>query len=478
MMNLKVVQKSDIMTQNLAETICLWSYSSDMSIISEEGAVTHISRHILALHSQYVRNILMEYSMAGNMAGINIAISVPATEAAIKRVIKIITTGGDETNNANDRDETINTAKLLGINIDSLVAEEKKSRKVFLNVKNEVSEFNFDTQDEEAVKKEKLEDTEETSTAKVVNFKDVLSRPFICNKCTATFTRKDHLKRHTDRRHEEKSLYPKCDGCSKTFETLEYLQKHINICSHKDFESESLIIDSQSKKMKGLSNILFGKVISEVWACKKCYNVFESKQSKEEHFKTCAVSQKESFWNAETKKYRCPFCEKVLKTQHVVWFAGHMKECHTTGGIKKKFKPVFACEVCGKEFKLKSTLKMHKVVHSTERPFQCDICDKSYKVSVDLTYHMKKHDDTFEYSCEICAKQFKCKKVLRSHLKSHLSEAEKTHICTECGYKFGRKEHLRNHIQTHSIIPNFFCDVCGAGFKTKEQNRQHTKKHH
>ena len=91
---------------------------------------------------------------------------------------------------------------------------------------------------------------------------------------------------------------------------------------------------------------------------------------------------------------------------------------------------------------------------------------------------MKKHDDTFEYSCEICAKQFKCKKVLRSHLKSHLSEAEKTHICTECGYKFGRKEHLRNHIQTHSIIPNFFCDVCGAGFKTKEQNRQHTKKHH
>lgn len=147
-----------------------------MSIISEEGVATDISRHILVMHSQYVRNILMEYSMAGNMAGINIAISVPASEAAIKRVIKIITTGGDEINNVDHVDETINTAKLLGINIASLVTEQKKSKKVSINVKDEVSEFNFDTQVEENVKTEKIE---ETSTTKAVNFKDVLSRPYL-----------------------------------------------------------------------------------------------------------------------------------------------------------------------------------------------------------------------------------------------------------------------------------------------------------
>ena len=449
-----------------------------MSIISEEGAVTNISRHILALHSQYVRNILMEYSMAGNMAGINIAISVPASEAAIKRVIKIITTGGDETNNANDVDETINTAKLLGINIDSLVAEEKKSKEETVDVKYEVSEFDFDTHEVKPVNIGKMEIDDDKSTTKVVNFKAVLSKPFMCEKCNATFTRKDHLKRHNDRSHEGKGLMSKCDGCSNSFDSLDNLQRHISICSHKDYKSEFLTIESQSNKMQKLSNILFGKTVSEIWACKKCYNVFENKPSQQEHIQTCEVTEKESFWNAENKNYRCPFCEKVLRTQHVVWFAGHLQECHTTGGIEKKCKPIFSCEICGKEFKLKSSLKVHQLIHSSERPFKCNICDKSYKISIELKNHMKKHNDAFEYSCEFCAKQFKCKKILRYHLLSHVSEEKKAHTCTECGYKFARKEHLKNHVLTHSESPNFFCDECGAGFKTKEQNRQHIKKHH
>ena len=36
------------------------------------------------------------------------------------------------------------------------------------------------------------------------------------------------------------------------------------------------------------------------------------------------------------------------------------------------------CKECEKEFKEKSNLRQHMIVHSAEKPFQCDICDKSF----------------------------------------------------------------------------------------------------
>ena len=119
------------------------------------------------------------------------------------------------------------------------------------------------------------------------------------------------------------------------------------LCSHADFNSESLLIDPLNRKMKNLSNELLGKLVDEIWACKKCYDVFETNDSLEDHRILCTVLAKDSSWNELTKKYTCPVCEKVLKTKHVVWFSRHLKECHK-GGIKKKQKKTFSCDLCEK----------------------------------------------------------------------------------------------------------------------------------
>ena len=144
-----------------------------------------------------------------------------------------------------------------------------------------------------------------------------------------------------------------------------------------------------------------------------------------------------------------------------------------------KDKVVFSCNECEKEYTIKASLKVHKrYVHSSERSFKCTACPKAYKSNVELRDHERTHTDIYDFSCDICAKQFQFRKTLKVHMSTHLTDEEKTHICTMCGYKFGRIQHLKNHMQTHSLNPNFYCDECGAGFKTKEQSRQHSKKHH
>lgn len=37
----------------------------------------------------------------------------------------------------------------------------------------------------------------------------------------------------------------------------------------------------------------------------------------------------------------------------------------------------YACNECGRRFRLKCTLTAHRTIHSTERPFECWMCHRS-----------------------------------------------------------------------------------------------------
>merc|ERR1719318_1852883 len=137
---MKVTQKLQTLRENLLSTVHLWgSGNRDLVIISQEGCVIHANKNILALHSKHVRSML-EYSL--EIPGVIIGISVPASSTSIKNVLKLIECGFEISNNVFEIDETINTAKLLGIKMESLVAEN-------VAVKEELFGFDFNpVQDE------------------------------------------------------------------------------------------------------------------------------------------------------------------------------------------------------------------------------------------------------------------------------------------------------------------------------------------
>ncbi|KAG9343938.1 hypothetical protein JZ751_013326 [Albula glossodonta] len=82
----------------------------------------------------------------------------------------------------------------------------------------------------------------------------------------------------------------------------------------------------------------------------------------------------------------------------------------------------FICETCGKSFKRKNHLEVHRRTHTGETPLQCEICGYQCRQRASLNWHMKKHtpEAQYNFTCEHCGKRFEKLDSVKFHkLKSH-----------------------------------------------------------
>lgn len=83
---------------------------------------------------------------------------------------------------------------------------------------------------------------------------------------------------------------------------------------------------------------------------------------------------------------------------------------------------LFTCEVCGKSFKQKGTLKTHMIVHQKERPFGCGYCKKRFKLKSHLKEHERIHTGEKPFSCPVCRMCFTRSNPMKIHLRNHHQE--------------------------------------------------------
>ncbi|XP_075159001.1 uncharacterized protein LOC142232169 [Haematobia irritans] len=164
----------------------------------------------------------------------------------------------------------------------------------------------------------------------------------------------------------------------------------------------------------------------------------------------------------------------------------------------------FQCEVCGKRFRQYNKLKIHCITHTNDKPYICEICGKGFRFRNYLSVHKRLHFGENPYKCKFCNEHFHslhsrrlhtkmmhceaktfpcpiCDKILTAqcyliaHLKRHLNQRDyKCEICGKCFFSYSQ---LKDHKLVHSNLKPHQCNLCNARFQRKSNFIQHLKIH-
>ncbi|XP_058443528.1 PR domain zinc finger protein 5-like [Malaya genurostris] len=106
----------------------------------------------------------------------------------------------------------------------------------------------------------------------------------------------------------------------------------------------------------------------------------------------------------------CPVCDRKCKTQGV--YKTH---------ISYHEDPKLPCDVCGKLMRNKRSMWKHMKSHESmeERKHVCDICNKRFAVAYTLRVHRRIHTQEKPFACNICEKQFQYNCLLKNHINRY-----------------------------------------------------------
>lgn len=132
----------------------------------------------------------------------------------------------------------------------------------------------------------------------------------------------------------------------------------------------------------------------------------------------------------KTSKFRCTHCNRSFTSKRNV--RQHSKIC------KKR---VYQCEYCLKKFRSVSLKRSHiRIAHKVKPEnvtFKCTMCDEEFRNKSARAYHTKiKHNpQETVYPCEICGKTFVIKNSLKLHMGVHNKDRTVV-VCQLCGKGF------------------------------------------
>lgn len=200
--------------------------------------------------------------------------------------------------------------------------------------------------------------------------------------------------------------------------------------------------------------------------------------------------------HSEDRPYKCDTCQRSFKTMaslqnhkntHTGMRPHKCKQCigaFTTSGelvrhvrYKHTFEKPHKCKMCEYASVELSKLKRHMRSHTGERPYRCEFCSYASSDTHKLKRHLRTHTGEKPYHCEICQARFTQSNSLKAHKLIHFGN-KPVFQCDLCPTTCGRKTDLKIHMQKlHTSERLLCCRKCNKTFPDRYSYKLHAKSH-
>lgn len=289
-----------------------------------------------------------------------------------------------------------------------------------------------------------------------------------CAECGISFVNTSTLKKHIYQQHGQNVQFrtviaSKCALCKEPTSSHYQAEKHIAQVHHNGEKPlrqcgyckvEIQFYDEYIEHLKIHPGFFF---------CLICGTPFFTEDLLKEHARTHRMLEK------KFRKCACDHCDHrtFTKFQMLIHLSKHFtnQQPHT-------------CEICGKNFRIASSLYTHRMYHQGGT-IPCEICGKKFVRNCDLVYHIRK-DHTHEkpYKCNICGSSYISTQALKWHLQTH-PQTMAIYKCEECKISFGtKKKEKEKHDQIfHPEKKPFHCHICNKSFTHEHNLERHNSRH-
>ena len=217
--------------------------------------------------------------------------------------------------------------------------------------------------------------------------------------------------------------------------------------SKKDFEASSTG-----------SQIRFGREdVKKKYECPHCEKLFKSQPDQRRHI----IDR-----HLKTKDKSCDMCD--YKTVRGTDLLQHIQSVHE--GIR------YSCDECSFQATTQGNVNVHKKIKHQGLRYRCDQCDHSVTSYNNLLKHKKSKHEGVQYSCKLCDYNVKSEETLLNHMRNiHEAKLLKCDFCDYTNVKITKLEHHTRSVH-QANWPK--CDICDYKTTNVTKLEQHFKNSH